>query len=572
MKLFSHSVFASLVLASMVASLPVERRQGKQTRPQARPGRSGNRLRSGPKKAPVMTTLNSTRIDMNNGNSNSNSNSTASTEVVGAAFFITNEEDGNFIVSANIGSDGQLTLRQALPAGGNGIHGDDGGVNNPDPLFSSGSIRVNAAQNLLATVNSASNTIALFSINPDDPGVLQPVGLPIGSGGEFPVSVAFNSKGDTLCALNGGEINNVRCFSVDKQTGLAPLAGTARSLNLQQTTPATGAPGSVSHIIFSEDDKQLIISAKGDNPDNNQGNGQENNGNNNGQENGNNNGQQNNGNNGQQNGQQNGNNNQQNNGNGQQNGNNNQQNNGNNGQQNGGNNQQNRQQNNANNKNRRQAENGGQAGNGQAKVGFVNVFDVAADGSLSAQPKSLALPQDGVAPFGMALIPKKNAVLVTDPAIGFSVFDLAGQKDAKAFAIDNQIANGWATFSPKVGNFFLSDVGKGVVTEVSVDDNLAAKVVSQVDIGAGTGTEDSDVATIGDKDFLYVLAGNATAVEVLSLDGPGQAKRLQTLDIAGPAATAGLTVNGINLQGMAVFVKNAKANQNNANQPIVFGN
>lgn len=34
-------------------------------------------------------------------------------------------------------------------------------------------------------------------------------------------------------------------------------------LNLNQTTPATGPAGSVSHIVFSEDNKQLIASVKG---------------------------------------------------------------------------------------------------------------------------------------------------------------------------------------------------------------------------------------------------------------------------------------------------------------------
>uniref|UniRef100_A0A0W0EZP3 3-carboxymuconate cyclase n=1 Tax=Moniliophthora roreri TaxID=221103 RepID=A0A0W0EZP3_MONRR len=462
--LFTRSFIASILLASLASALPLERRQGRGQK-QGRPRLSGNR---GVKKAPVMNTLNSTRIEMGD--------AANSTEVVGAAYFITNEEDGNFIVSADIVSDGQLVLRQALPAGGAGIRGDDGGQNNPAPLFSSGSVRVSAAQSLVATVNSGSNTLALFSINADDNAILEPVGQPVGSGGEFPVSVAFNSKGDKLCALNGGEINSVRCFSVDKQTGLAPLAGTARSLGLTQTTPATGAPGSLSHLIFSEDDKQLIVTAKGL-----------------------------------------------------------------------------------------------PAGDGaQEQDGFVQVFDVAADGSLSAQPKSLDLPQGGNAPFGMAIVPKKNEVLVTDPAIGFSLFDLSGQADATAVEVDGQIAIGWASFSPKIGNFFLSDVATGIITEVNVGDNQNATIVK---LGADSGTEDSDVATVGDKDFLYVLAGGATAVNVLSLDAPGQAKPIQTLDIAGPAAAAGLTINGINLQGMAVFVKQAaNANRNNGNQAVVFGN
>jgi hypothetical protein len=43
--------------------------------------------------------------------------------------------------------------------------------------------------------------------------------------------------------------------------------------------------------------------------------------------------------------------------------------------------------------------------------------------------------------------------------------------------------------------------------------------------------------------FMYVLAANATQVKVLSLNAPGKATALQTVDIAGPAKAAGLTIS-----------------------------
>jgi hypothetical protein len=42
---------------------------------------------------------------------------------------------------------------------------------------------------------------------------------------------------------------------------------------------------------------------------------------------------------------------------------------------------------------------------------------------------------------------------------------------------------------------------------------------------------------------MYVLAANATQVKILSLNAPGKATALQTLDIAGPAKAAGLTIS-----------------------------
>ena len=63
--------------------------------------------------------------------------------------------------------------------------------------------------------------------------------------------------------MNGGQINGVRCFSVDKTHGLQTLAGTTRLLNVNQTTPPLGPTNATSDIIFSEDGSKLIVTVKG---------------------------------------------------------------------------------------------------------------------------------------------------------------------------------------------------------------------------------------------------------------------------------------------------------------------
>ncbi|KAJ7475858.1 hypothetical protein FB451DRAFT_1245038 [Mycena latifolia] len=185
----------------------------------------------------------------------------AAKAAVGALYFITNEPAGNFVVAAAIGSDGKLTLRQATSSEGLGSHGAPG--DGPDPLFTQGAVKASAAGNIVATVNPGSNTLSLFSIDPNDPTNLEMISKPVGSGGEFPVSLAINSAGNMVCAVNGGFVNGVACYSVDKTKGLVPIANTVRSLKLNQTTPATGPAGSVSHVIFNEDNTQLIASVKG---------------------------------------------------------------------------------------------------------------------------------------------------------------------------------------------------------------------------------------------------------------------------------------------------------------------
>lgn len=376
---------------------------------------------------------------------------------VGSAYFLTNEPDGNFVVAADIGSDGKLTLRQAISTRGLGSHGNDGGANGPDALFSQGSVKASAAGQVLAAVNAGSNTISLFSIDSTDPTNLQIIGDPVGSGGEFPVSLAFNKAGDSLCALNGGEVNSVSCFKVDKTKGLAPLSGTNRSLKLNQTTPAAGPAGSVSHVVFSEDGKQLIASIKGDPT--------------------------------------------------------------------------------------------------TKTSGFLATFDISADGSLSQDFQTIFPAQGGLLPFSMTVIEGKNAILATDPAMGFDIIDLSGGNKSSVVAINNQSATCWSSFSPKTGNFYLTDIGTSQVTEVNIDNNLTGTVVKQYAQGSGSATIDNDIATVGNNDFLYVLSPNVTAINVLALNAPGNAQNIQKVDIAGPAKAAGLTVSASQLQGFTSFIK-----------------
>lgn len=114
------------------------------------------------------------------------------------------------------------------------------------------------------------------------PSGLTRAGLPVHSGGEFPVSIAFNekvrftshsrtyhpAKGTLLCALNGGKVSGVLCYSVHPTRGLTVISNTQRTLYLNQTTPATGPPGTVSTstISFSDDGKHLIAVIKGTAP------------------------------------------------------------------------------------------------------------------------------------------------------------------------------------------------------------------------------------------------------------------------------------------------------------------
>ncbi|KAG8924889.1 hypothetical protein FRC00_004573 [Tulasnella sp. 408] len=181
--------------------------------------------------------------------------------LIGATYVINNDPSGNSILASNIAKDGTLTFGAVIPAGGTGLHGNNTNPNAGDPLFSQNAIKV--VGGYLFTVNSGSNTAVMFRINPENPSDLTMIGQPIKSGGEFPVSVAVSEWGQ-VCVLNGGAVSNgyFSCFKADPSSGLVPMPNAIRALPLNQTTPASGPPGSASDIIFTSSHK-LLVSVKG---------------------------------------------------------------------------------------------------------------------------------------------------------------------------------------------------------------------------------------------------------------------------------------------------------------------
>ncbi|KAL4247983.1 hypothetical protein ABKN59_002410 [Abortiporus biennis] len=393
----------------------------------------------------------------------------------GALYFITNEPKGNKIIVGDISSDGKVAFSRAVKTRGLGAHGASTPTG-PDALFSQGSIRASSAGNILATVNAGSSTVSVFSIDPKNPINIKQMGEPVWSSGEFPVSVAINKDGTTVCALNGGKMNGVGCYSVRKSKGLVPVPNTQRSLYLNQTTPPTGPAGTASQLMFSDDGGHLIASVKGTPTP------------------------------------------------------------------------------------------------APGTPGYLAVWDVSSDGSLSQNFTTVAPPQGGMQLFSMSAIQGKNAVLVTDPAIGFEIMDLdgingsggnengtlkVGTGKSAVVSIQGQKGTSWSSYSKKTNTFFLSDIGNSTITEVKVDDGLTGTIVKQYPQKAGSSTMDSEVATVEKKDFLYVLAPGTSTVEVLSLEKSGEAKNFGSFSFADAIKKAkkDITTTSNNVQGMATYMK-----------------
>ena len=110
-------------------------------------------------------------------------------------------------------------------------------------------------------------------------------------------------------------------------------------------------------------------------------------------------------------------------------------------------------------------------------VGFLALWDVQPDGSLSPEFTKMDTLPGGSLTFSLTPIPGKNAFVSTDPGVGFTVFDLDDPSKGSVIPIPGQGATCWTSFSAKTGNFFLDDGSTATVTEVHVDDNLKASIV-----------------------------------------------------------------------------------------------
>jgi Lactonase, 7-bladed beta-propeller len=170
----------------------------------------------------------------------------------GAVFVQTNQPSGNQIVVYDRGSDGRLTRSAAYVTGGNGGTALPG--TESDHLASQGSLAYDGSRQVLIAVNAGSDTVSTFRVHGDR---LELANV-VGSGGQFPASVAVN--GSLVYVLNSGGAGSVQGFRLGGG-GLQPIPGSGRTLGLSNTSPPNflSSPGQVG---FSPDGGKLIVTTK----------------------------------------------------------------------------------------------------------------------------------------------------------------------------------------------------------------------------------------------------------------------------------------------------------------------
>ena len=170
----------------------------------------------------------------------------------GAVFVQTNDINENAILAYARSADGGLTLVGRYPT--SGVGGTEPGAPT-DALSSQGSLTYDRDHHLLYAVNAGSDSVSVFDVRQTRLRLLQV----IGSGGQFPSSVAVHH--DLVYVMNAGGDGSINGYRVDGDR-LTPIAGSERSLGLDNTTPPffLGSPG---QIGITANGSQLLVSAKG---------------------------------------------------------------------------------------------------------------------------------------------------------------------------------------------------------------------------------------------------------------------------------------------------------------------
>lgn len=170
----------------------------------------------------------------------------------GAVFVQTNDIHGNAILAYRRSQDGELTAAGRYPT--SGLGGNEPGAPT-DALSSQGSLTYDRQHHLLYAVNAGSDSVSVFDVQRTRLRLTQV----ITSGGHFPSSVAVHH--DLVYVMNAGGDGSIHGYHVDGDR-LTPIAGSERSLGLDNTTPPffLGSPG---QIGITADGSALLVSEKG---------------------------------------------------------------------------------------------------------------------------------------------------------------------------------------------------------------------------------------------------------------------------------------------------------------------
>ncbi|MGB0909109.1 MAG: lactonase family protein [Nitrospirales bacterium] len=182
--------------------------------------------------------------------------SASAARLVGNAYVMDNNPDGNRVVVFGRFSNGELRRFGSVQTGGDGA-----GDNAPaDPLGSQGSVLLSKNGRTLYVVNAGSNTVSVFFLTRRGRPILVQV---VNSKGIFPVSLT--SDGRVLYVLNSGGDGTISGYRQNRFGLLLPIPNSERNLGVGGDGIPVGdarnlAPGSIS---FDTLERRLLITFAG---------------------------------------------------------------------------------------------------------------------------------------------------------------------------------------------------------------------------------------------------------------------------------------------------------------------
>lgn len=170
----------------------------------------------------------------------------ASADRPGAVYVMSNDAQGNAVLTFERAPDGALVASGSYRTGGRGTSG---------PLESQGALILSQNERWLFAVNAGSNEISVFAV--------QPSGLrltdKVASGGDVPISLTVHRS--LLYVLNAGGGGNITGFHLTPNGRLYRLPGSTRPLSNR----GVGHAPTPAQISFSPDGRQLVVTERASN-------------------------------------------------------------------------------------------------------------------------------------------------------------------------------------------------------------------------------------------------------------------------------------------------------------------
>jgi 6-phosphogluconolactonase (cycloisomerase 2 family) len=143
--------------------------------------------------------------------------------LAGAVFTMTNESEGNRVLSFGRHVDGTLD---------DAVSFDTEGTGSGDSLGSQGAVALSDNRRLLVVVNAGSNDVSSFAVS----GSHLELRDRVGSGGTRPISVSV--RGGLVYVLNAGGRGNITGFRLFPTGALEPIPGATQPLSSANAGPA----------------------------------------------------------------------------------------------------------------------------------------------------------------------------------------------------------------------------------------------------------------------------------------------------------------------------------------------